>query len=167
MSINEIFDLIVSQRVGKAYNAIVAKVLSVDLNEKVCDVRTLEGVSIFDVRLLPSASNGFLIAPTVDSFVLVHMISDHDYYVTMCSQFDKIDFGDGSFGGLTKIDALVTKINNLETALNKVITALNSWVVVPSDGGAALKAVVSAQALINLTVTQKSELENTKIKHGV
>jgi hypothetical protein len=167
MSINEIFDLIVSQRVVKKYNAIVAKVVLVDIANKVCDVTTLEGGSIFNVRLLPSTINGLFIKPSIDSLVLVHMVSDHDYYVTMFSQFDEMDFGDGSFGGMTKIDVLTTKINNLESNLNKVTTALNNWIVVASDGGAALKTLITSASITNLNTTIRTELENTKVNHGI
>jgi len=73
-------------------------------------------------------------------------------------------FNGGSLGGLIKIDSNVTKLNNLENDINALKTAFSSWVVVATDGGAALKAITATWFAQQLTPTVKADLENTKIK---
>jgi hypothetical protein len=168
MTINEIFDLIVNQR-DKKYNSIVCNVVSdsVDMTEKTCDVKTLEGGLITNVRLLPSNVNGLFIKPSDNSLVLVHSISDHDYYVVMFSQFDEMDLGDGSFGGIAKIQQLTTKLNNLENKVNSIISTFNTHVHSGVTTGAGSSAATLTTISGTLTPTDQSELENIKVKHGV
>jgi len=79
---------------------------------------------------------------------------------------DKIQFNDGSFGGLVKVQELTDKINALENDLNNLKLLFQSWTPVPSDGGAVLKALSSTWAGQTITSTVKSDLENTTILHG-
>jgi len=73
-------------------------------------------------------------------------------------------FNEGSFDGLIKVNPLVTKINALENDLNNLKIAFSTWIPVPTDGGAALKAASSGWASQTIINTVKSDLENTKIK---
>lgn len=74
-------------------------------------------------------------------------------------------YNDGTLGGLTKTLILLQKLNNLENDLNTIKQAFMAWVVVPNDGGAALKAIAATWAGSPLTPTEQAEIEDTKIKH--
>ena len=67
---------------------------------------------------------------------------------------------------MPSIQVLKEKYNNLEKDLNDLKSAFNSWVVVPGDGGAALKAASASWAGQTVTLTQANEIENEKVKHG-
>lgn len=74
-------------------------------------------------------------------------------------------FNSGTNEGMVKIIPLVAKLNALESQVNALKTILASWTPVPNDGGAALKTLVSGWAVSQMASTQKSQLENTNVKH--
>ena len=167
MSINEIFDFIIASK-SKKFNGIYANVIagSVDTVNKICDVLTIQGDSIYNVRLLPATTSGLFIKPAPNSFVIVHSINDHEYYVSMFSEFDEIDLGDGSFGGIPNAIELKTQLDKTNVVVNAIKSALTGWTVAPGDGGAALK-VAAATAIGTNTVGDYSNIQNAKVKHGV
>jgi hypothetical protein len=161
------------------------EVNSVNEAARTCDVTTISGrsqYSIDDVALMPIVDDGVLIIPTVGSTVLVIHNNRNVKFIAQFSEIDKIfivsgsstleikdgsiKFNDGSFDGLVKIKDLVTKLNNLENDINNLKLAFSSWTVVPTDGGAALKASAASWYGQQLTKTQQSDLENTKVTHG-
>lgn len=77
---------------------------------------------------------------------------------------DQTTFNNGSLGGLIKLLPALQKINALEGDLNSIKAVFAAWVPVPQDGGLALKTAAAAWAGKTFTLTQQSELENTKIK---
>lgn len=148
-------------------NAIVGKVISVDGNTAV--IENLETKAVYsNVRLQATAgAAGMLLIPTVDSFVLVGRMDGNAGYVAMVSDVDSIQMLDGTYGGLIKIDELVQKLNILEKELNDLKDQFTSWVVVPNDGGAALKALlVPTWTVPQITETVVADLENEDITHG-
>ena len=60
---------------------------------------------------------------------------------------------------------LKEKINALEKEINDLKTAINAWVVVPQDGGSALKLALATWIAQQIVPTQLSEIENDKIQH--
>ena len=77
-----------------------------------------------------------------------------------------ITFNDGSNNGLPKADAIAQKLNNLENDINTLKQIFSTgWVVVPNDGGAALKAAATVWSGNTLTDTISSDLQNTAVKH--
>ncbi|MEG1581345.1 MAG: hypothetical protein RR386_08820 [Bacteroidaceae bacterium] len=79
---------------------------------------------------------------------------------------DGLVFNGGKLGGILKIEDVVKKINALEKEMNALKNVFStSWVPVPQDGGAALKIAATSWAVNMLKETQKSELEDDKIKH--
>lgn len=166
MSISEIFDAIVASR-DKRSPGILATVDSVDVANKYCEVTTLDGATIRQVRLLPQTASGVLfIQPKQNSFVIIHQISDNDYYVAMFSQIDEIDLGGTTYGGLVEVANLITKMNNLENKVNSMITTFNAHVHGGVTSGVALSAISTSLVAGSLTPTVQSDLENTVIKHG-
>ena len=63
------------------------------------------------------------------------------------------------------INPTVARFNAIETQINTLKTLLTSWVPIPSDGGAALKSIISSWSSSQMSTTQKSQLENQKVKH--
>jgi len=78
---------------------------------------------------------------------------------------DSIVFNGGDNGGLTIVSNEVTRLNKIESDINDLKTAFKSWVVVASDGGAALKAIAATWYGSSLEKTKNSDIEDTKITH--
>lgn len=78
---------------------------------------------------------------------------------------DNITLNGGSLGGLINIEDITTKLNNIENDLNTIKTAFNSWTPVSQDGGAALKASAAAWAASSLTLSVRSDYEDTIVQH--
>lgn len=152
---------------GDEVYSILCTVKSVDLTAKTCYCLPVSGdADITDVSLIVNAQTGFMIIPTVGSKVLVTMQNESTGYVGMYSQIDFIYLNGDSYGGLVKVADLVTKLNNLEKKVNTLITAMSSWVVNPTDGGAALKTIAATFYGSLLAVTTQSSIENTTVKQG-
>lgn len=71
----------------------------------------------------------------------------------------------GSFGGMVKAEQLTQRINAIEKDINTLKNVFSAWVITPNDGGAALKLAASTWADSPLTLTQRSDYENGKVKH--
>jgi hypothetical protein len=156
---------------------------SVDVSARTCDCRTISGVPVSGVRLMAEVDDGVLVLPVVDSVIIVMYTKSITPFVCQFSSIDRvlvitgdttveikdglIQFNDGSHDGLVKVADLVTKLNTLERDLNTLKAAFSSWVVVPSDGGAALKAAAGAWYGSTITETVQNDLENTKVTHGI
>ncbi len=131
----------------------------------------VDGLELSDVRLCPvidSRRTQLLITPKTDSMVLVADLSMGDLTdlaVVHFGETEKIEIHGGSLGGLVKIDDLTRRLNAIERDLNTVKTAFAAWTPAPTDGGAALKAATAAWAASTLTLTQKSDYEDTTITH--
>lgn len=77
---------------------------------------------------------------------------------------DQVVFNNGTLGGMVKLNDLVAKLNTLESDINTLKAAFSSWVVVPNDGGAALKTAATSWYSQQLQPTKAVDLENPKIK---
>ncbi len=126
----------------------------------------LEESKYLDIKLQAAPGKGILIIPTVNSVVMISLINESTGYVSLFSDVDSIKFLDGSFDGIVKINDLVTRMNIIEDDINDLKTVFSTWVVLAADGGAALKTAVTTWFGSALTNTEKSDMENTKIKHG-
>lgn len=71
----------------------------------------------------------------------------------------------GSFGGMVKAEQLAQRINAIEKDINTLKNVFSAWLTTPNDGGAALKLAAAAWAGSLLTLTQRSDYENGKVKH--
>jgi len=152
---------------------ILCKVTAYDENKKTCTCEPLNGIAkFFKVRLNSENIDSFILIPKVNSTVVVEELEKNQAYISMFSEIDKIlctaeniEFNGGNNGGLINISDLISKINNLENDINNLKTIITTWVPVPSDGGAALKALITTWSAQTLTPTLVSEIENEKIKH--
>ena len=140
-----------------------ATIESVDLPNCVCSVTIIDGhteVIIPNVRLMSVIDDGVIFEPVIGSTVTIIYSQNVDPVVVKYSQIKSIQaitnkfiFNDGSNGGLAIIGALLQKINNLENQLNSVTT----W-------AATVTPPLTVQPLV---LTQRKEIENTLIIHGV
>ena len=164
----------------------VAEVISVE--ETTCSVRIITTDEVINnVRLratIDGGEDGVLIRPALKSFVFVARANGHKH-ICYVSQFTEIEslyvknssgrtfsiddilaLNGNNLGGLIKIQNMVSKMNNLEKAFNNHILKYNLHVhggVVTGTGSSLVPAALDTQQLIE---TQKSEIENTKVKHG-
>lgn len=153
----------------------VCTIVSVNESERTCICQPIDdSAELQKVRLqaIKSQSVGLVQIPKVGSYVIVTFIDNKNSFVSVFTEIDKIlidtdlvQFNGGTFDGIVKINDLVTKLNNLENDINDLKTAFSSWVTVPNDGGAALKAITATWYAATLTPTVKNDLEDTKITH--
>lgn len=156
-------------------SVVVCKVT--DVNDGKCNAMPLDGSAEFrDVRLnaVSSPMAGITVTPKKESIVLVSQISRVDSFVSQFSEIEKIDinigdiklhlnaneivFNEGSLG-LVKIDKLIEKINRLE---DKLKNHQHAYVGSTAD---IVTTPVPADPVLTFLNTNRSELEDTKIKH--
>jgi hypothetical protein len=148
--------------------AVLGTVVSVDEAEMTCEVKPIDdGAHYVGVYLASEANTSNMYKkPAIDSLVLISPMNESLYYVSMYSEIDEVWLKGSQYDGLVKVGDLVTKLNNLESDINDLKTAFSTWVTVPNDGGAALKAITATWYGSTLTPTTQSDLENTTVKHG-
>jgi hypothetical protein len=150
--------------------SLLGSVVSVDEDEMTCTVTpNIGGADFTDVMLMSdneTTSLGIYFKPKVGSQVMISPYSDVDYFVSMVSEVDEVWLHGDQYGGLVKVADLVTKLNNLENDINLLKTAFSTWIVVPSDGGAALKVVTATWTGQTLTPTVVNDIQSTTVKHG-
>jgi hypothetical protein len=173
-----------------ANNAIDAKLKLIRatvtaVNEYTCDVEPLDGdAEVLDVKLRVienSTESGVGAFPKVGTIVLVLVANETDAYLLHAAEVERIlikqegfraevdatgnlVFNEGSNEGLVKLPVLQQEIAKLNSYLNAIKQTFSTWVPVPSDGGAALKAAMNA-ALSSQQGADLSNAGNDKIKH--
>lgn len=116
-----------------------------------------------------SHATNFIVVPAVNS--IVGLIGDSDkntteYSCVLYGQISEIMLRGDQHGGLVKVSELVSKLNTIEDDLNDLKMIFSTWVTVPSDGGAALKALAATWYAATIVNTTVANLENDKVKHG-
>lgn len=97
-----------------------------------------------------------------DKFV----INNNDTVIQLDKEGDML-LNDGSKDGLVVVADLVTKLNKLENTINSLITSCQSVIVTLAPSGTfPLVSFFTGNTPI-APLTQKADLENTKIKHGI
>jgi hypothetical protein len=157
---------------------VTGEVMSVDETQMTCDVKIESRPDRLDVRIrsvIDGQEKGILIYPKTGSKVLVGLIENNAQSSFICgySEVDKIrlidceiELNSGANGGLVISQKVADEVNEIKQDLNNLKAVFNSWVVVPSDGGAALKAAAATWYANQLTPVNKTDLENNKVKHG-
>lgn len=143
-----------------------AVVKSVDKENRMCTVTKVGGKTsgVITVRLMASKDDGCYVIPVLDSNVIVIGSNNVTPFVAQFSEVESIEWLGGENDGVPLVNPLLEKLNNLENDINTLKSAFSSWLVVPSDGGAALKAISATWAGQQLQPTQKQDIEHTKIK---
>ena len=168
---------------------VVATVTSVDEANFVFDADPIDGTaSITEVRLRPeSDASGFFQVPVVGSVVVIAMINDSDGFLLMSSQASKLVITSTALiqAAGTSIEILGSSdtamrfseaeiafndlkgdLDDLVGVVNGVINLLQTWVVVPSDGGAALKAGAAGLSDGQTSTADISPAEVPEVKLG-
>jgi len=98
---------------------------------------------------------------------LVSRIGDSDeLFIAMFSEIESIKIDGGENAGMVKVIELTKRLNAIEKSINDLKNVLKSWTPPAApDGGAALKALSASWSNTQLEETQRSALENEKIKH--
>lgn len=137
---------------------------NVDADKGVCDVE-IEGKAPAKGALIGNADSGVMTVPKEGSVVAVVWASPVTAVVVMVAEVKELRIMGGQLGGMVKVEELVKKLNAVERDLNKLKQVFQDWIPVAQDGGAALKtAVATTWAAQQLTETQKSDIENEKVK---
>jgi hypothetical protein len=174
---NAIYEVI--KKVTRGSIVLDATVIAVDETAFTCDVRDVTDehnpTDYFDVplRVLISQQASIIEIPKIDTKCLIcfrdgninrpQILSIHEALkiLVIC---DNIVFNNGTLGGMVKLNDLVNDLNSIKQDINNLKTAFSSWVVVPNDGGQALKTAAASWYGQSLTPTQPADLANDKIK---
>jgi hypothetical protein len=170
-----------------AVSYVPCTVNSVNIAARTCNC-TPQGdqyqASFSNVLLMASVDDGILYIPAIGSTVVVTYSKFNPPFICLYSSIDKIlytvgssilqvidgtvQFNDGSFGGLTKVEVLTQKLNNLENLLNELIGFYNAHTHTVTVGGSSgIATATPTTENTTLTPTQQSDIENTSIIHGV
>lgn len=163
----------------------LCKVTAVNETARTCDAQTIHGdaeISLPEVQLSAAPNDGMILIPAINSMVMVAITTQQKAFVMMFSDLQKatitiaktvftmdatgITLNDGSYGGMVKVTDLVSRMNAIENDINAIKTVFASWIPVPNDGGAALKAGAAAWYGAALTLTTEPMIENNEVKHG-
>jgi len=167
---------------------------NINFDQQTCDVESLAGKADFkEVKLkgvIKNDDTGFIVYPKEGSDVTVCIIEGDEANAFVCqvTEIDSIlihlknggntifkqhlkadgslEFNGGDLGGLINVVELVAELNKSQNDLNSLKSAINSWVPVPNDGGAALKAILATFTGATVTPTTRTNIEDTKITHG-
>lgn len=180
---------------GKTPAIFNAEVTAVDIATRTCTVVSSSlgaDTEFANVQLMAESADGLLYVPKVGSAVLVADPKVLDPYVLLWSELDQIlyvigntsfkvvdgltTFNGGELGGLLKIVPTLSAINAMQNDINKLkvdLLALNATLTAlggtPITGTAWSGAFTGAQLATYgaqlLTVTTRSDIEDTKVKH--
>lgn len=126
------------------------------------------------LRVLTDSQDAFVEIPKLNTPCVIVFRDGHQARPQMlaCNEADKILItstqiiaNGGDNGGLVNISPAVAMWKAIVDDINKLKAAFNGWVVVPDDGGAALKASAAAWAGGNLQEPDRSQLEDTTFTH--
>lgn len=140
---------------------------SVDGN--LCEVQ-IGGIAIPGVRLRASEADDdaeMLVTPKVGTAVTIGSLSGglDQMVVLQVDHIETLVINGGKLGGLVNIEDLTAKLNAIEDDINSLKKAMGAWTPVSQDGGAALKASVTAWTGAALTKSQRGDYEDVTIKH--
>jgi hypothetical protein len=127
-------------------SAFPATVLAVNEDNYTIDVEPVDQAELPDVRLkaaIDSVKDGVVEIPEVGSTVLIGLIGnkEEEAFLLKCSKVSKTVINGGSNGGLINIKTLTEELDKTKAVVDAIKQSLDSWVVVASDGGAALKTL--------------------------
>ena len=173
---------------GASAALLVCQVTAVDVKERSINCNPLdESAPLLGVSLQSGQEGevGITIFPRVGSYVLVGLLADGNAgavlltddierlelaiknggkSLTLTATEDGFVIDEGKHGGLVKVAPLTERLNALERDLNALRNIFTAWTPVPTDGGTALKTALNAWAAQPLPLTDRTELENERIK---
>lgn len=149
----------------------------VDEDNRVCDCTPIGGdadTGIPGVQLCAENNNGFLVFPAVGSTVIVALSTRNSAFVLFFSDVEKVQFMDGTLGGLPFIKdpdnsnvGLLKKINNLENKVNTIIDKIKLCTIPLAPSGTfVLGADTNIAGLTDLSLTSENDITNLLITQG-
>jgi len=141
------------------------------------DEHTMTAIGVSDDLEYYNVQLGFGymdIKPAKDSMCLIGILEGQETYTFLLNAekvelveiaSEKIVYNGGDNEGWAKVRELTEKLNAIEKDLNNLKQVFSTWVTVPNDGGAALKAASTTWASNRLIETQQRDIENDKVKH--
>lgn len=132
---------------------------------------TADDTEYLDVRLGLGATN---VKPAKGSLCLIGLVEGLEVSTFLISageielietKANEIIYNDGGNEGFVKVKETVARLNAIESDLNTLKSVFQSWITVPEDGGAALKAAAATWFGQQLALTEQDDIENDKIKH--
>lgn len=147
--------------------SVVCEVSDVDTANSICNCTPIDGSAILvNVRFNSDNKDGFKLIPKDGSKVLVTLINNTTGYVAMVSEVDEIHLNGINEDGLVKVNDLVTKINALENLVNNILTTLKATTIPLAPSGTYPFAPLYTAFNNIAPITNKADLENTKVLHG-
>lgn len=155
--------------------SLLGTVKSVNETERTCVIYDDDlDIDFEDVRLRPvlDGNDSLVLVPKINSWALAVRIEDEDEWMLIAAgEFEKVlitcenvVFNGGEKGGLVNWTEVKTELDKTNAVVNALKDALTNWVVVPGDGGAALKAFATG-ALAALTVGNFDNKVDDRVKH--
>lgn len=128
----------------------------------------IDGLEIPDVRMrasLTEEDEELLITPAIGSVVIAGSLSGDlgDLVILSVDRAERITLFGGKRGGLVLAPELTKRLNAIEDDLSRLKQVFASWVTVPSDGGASLKAATASWATSPIEKTQVRHIATPKI----
>jgi hypothetical protein len=167
---NEIADAI--QKLTNTYNKEVVSIIK-------CTVISINSENIICLPInshisseiycpLQNEGNNINYTPSIDSVIyigitnlgLILLLHSEDNDNINISANNSIEFNNGEFGGLVKVEELTAKINDLENLVNSLVTKYNTHV--HASNGVPTVTIETGV----LIPTQQTEIENISITHG-
>jgi hypothetical protein len=177
----EQLNMALKQLAAGANPVFIAIVKAVDADNNTCTI-DFNGI---DVEGVPLGAKGekdktIIVYPKTNKPAIFGRIGNsNQFFMVHCAEAEKISIeagsslieiengliaiNGGSFGGLVKIESLVNKVNAIENAFNSLLEHYKAHNHLHQQGPTTAFVAPSIQA--SLANTQKSDIENTKVKH--
>jgi hypothetical protein len=176
--ITEAVQRLAGTQLADSVSLIPAQVLSVNIDTRTCDVTAVGGTAVTDipgVQLMADVEDGLLIVPVIGSTVIVSYTKRNTPFVSMFSAVQSVilatmsgvQFEDGSFGGMVKVEELIVKLNNLENLVNDLVDKFNTHTHSGVTTGSGVSAIPVIPEPNTLTLSKREDIENELIKHGI
>ena len=168
---SEIFDVIINAYRGALYGVFpvpkVGSVVTISFYERneayVAKMGELEQLKVIFQSTDDTA--GVTMDIINEKILISWPDSEQDESTTIEVSELEILFNGGNLLGLVKIQELTDRLNEYELILKQLQTDFSGWIPVPSDGGAALKTILTAGYLMKIIPDSTvSDFENEKIK---
>jgi hypothetical protein len=143
---------------------IVCTVKEVNNTLCVCEPIDQDLPDIANVRLCAEEEDAVILpVPKIGSQVIVVDTLDGGGYIAMFGELQSIYLRGDQYGGLIKIEKLVERINAIENKISGIIQGFNLHTHTETGGATSTPISVLND---NLGTTNRSDLENTNVKHG-
>ena len=100
-----------------------------------------------------------------DGTIISYDRRHHVYTIDLSSASGTVIINQGNNGGVLNVVPVTSAFNALQDDGNQLKGLVDGWSPIPGDGGASLKTILSGWATALFTRTQRSDIEDVKVKH--